>query len=269
MFARVAADFHLHFYEEYDPELFWRALCRNLAGDTKARQNDGIPCQRLALLTEAPGCDWFNRWAAPGASLPGGCSFAATSEPYSLALSGNDGLMAFIVQGRQVITAERLEVLTAGGFPAIDDGLPLDRVLEALTAAGVLAIIPWGAGKWLGRRGRLVEQLASAPAPPRLFLADNPARPSFWPAPRAFRMMERQGRPVLRGSDPLPLPGEEKRAGGFATLLAGEFDPLRPLASLMGILADGGPVRAMGRRDSIAVFFRRQAGLRLKKRGGR
>lgn len=268
MFSRVAADFHLHFYREYDPELFWRALCRNLVGNAKARQDDGIPSQRLALLTEAPGCDWFNRWAAPGASLPGGYSFSATSEPHSLALTGDNEILALIVRGRQVITAERLEVLTAGNFPAIEDGLPLPRVLEALTAAGVPAIIPWGAGKWLGRRGRLVEKLASAP-PPGTFLADNPARPACWPAPAAFRMMARRGRPVLRGSDPLPLAGEEKRAGGFATLLEGEFDPLRPLASLMGILADNGPVRALGRRDSAAMFFRRQIGLRLRKRGGR
>lgn len=268
MFSRIAVDFHLHFYGDYDPELFWQSLCRNLAVDAIARHDDGLPFQRLALLTEAPGCDWFRRWAAPEASLPGGYAFAATSEPYSLALSHNNEILALIVRGRQIITAERLEVLTAGDFPAIEDGLPLARVLEALTAAGVLAIIPWGAGKWLGCRGRLLKKLASAPAPPRVFLADNPARPSFWPAPRAFRMMEHQGRPVLRGSDPLPLPGEERRAGSFANWFEAEFDPLRPLTSLMGILADGGPVREMGRRDSAAVFFRRQAGLRLKKRGG-
>ena len=268
MFSRIAVDFHLHFYEDYDPELFWRAFCRNLAGAAAAYPDAGNPFHCLALLTEAPGCDMFSRWVVPGASLPGGYSFVATSEPYSLALLGHNELLALIVRGRQIISAERLEVLTAGGFPAIDDGLPLAHVLEALMAAGVPAIIPWGAGKWLGRRGRLLKKLAAAPLPPRVFLADNPARPSFWPAPRAFRSMELQGRPVLRGSDPLPLSGEEKRAGGFASLLEGEFDPLRPLASLMGILEDSGPILELGRRDSAAMFFLRQAGLRLKKRGG-
>ena len=123
MFSRIAVDFHLHFYKDYDPELFWQALCRNLAVDATARHDDGIPFQRLALLTEAPGCDWFRRWAAPGAALPGGYSFTATSEPYSLALSHHDETLALIVRGRQIVTAEHLEVLTAGDFPAIGDGL--------------------------------------------------------------------------------------------------------------------------------------------------
>jgi len=264
MFSRIAVDFHLHFYRDYDPEIFWQALCRNLAGDAIARLDDRIPLQRLALLTEAPGCDWFRRWAAPGAALPGGYSFAATSEPYSLALSANREILALIVRGRQIITAERLEVLTAGDFPAVEDGLPLARVLEALAAAGALAIIPWGAGKWLGGRGRLLRRLASTPAPPRVFLADNPARPCFWPAPRAFRMMERQGRPVLRGSDPLPLPGEERRAGSFASRFEAEFDPLRPLASLLKLLDGNALIRDLGRPDGVFTFFSRQIGLRLR-----
>jgi hypothetical protein len=264
MRARVAVDFHLHFYQGYDPELFFRSLCRNLGAKPGVRHEDGIPFQRLALLTEAPGCDVFSLWAAPGAALPGGYVFAATSEPYSLALSRNDELLALIVKGRQIITAERLEVLTAGGFPALEDGLPLARVLEALTAAGVPAIIPWGAGKWLGRRGRLLRQLAAAPAPPRLYLADNPARPRFWPAPRAFRLLERQGRPVLRGSDPLPLPAEERRAGAFASWFEAEFDPRRPLASLVKFLDGNGGFRDLGRPDGLFTFLSRQLGLRLR-----
>ncbi len=258
MHARVAFDCHLHFYPAYDPALFFRSLCANLGGT-----GAGAPL-RLALLTEAPGCAMFPRWAAPGSALPGGYSFAATAEPHSLALLGSGERLAWIVSGRQIITGERLEVLTAGTFPAIADGQPLALVLQALTAAGALAIIPWGAGKWLGSRGRLVNSVAAAPSAAGLFLADNPARPAFWPAPRAFRLMERQGRPVLRGSDPLPLPGEEKRAGAFATMLEGEFDTARPLAALR-MLLEGNPARHdLGKRDGCVDFLRRQAGLRIR-----
>jgi hypothetical protein len=258
MHARVAFDCHLHFYPAYDPALFFRSLCANLGGT-----GDGAPL-RLALLTEAPGCAVFPRWAAPGAALPGGYSFAATAEPHSLALLAAGERLAWIVSGRQIITGERLEVLTAGAFPDIADGQPLAVVLQALAAAGALAIIPWGAGKWLGSRGRLVDAVAAAPLAAGLFLADNPARPAFWPAPRAFRRMERQGRPVLRGSDPLPLRGEEKRAGAFASMLAGEFDPDRPLAALRKLLAGNPDARDLGKRDGCITFLRRQAELRLR-----
>ena len=258
MRARVAFDCHLHFYPDYDPERFFRALSANLGGAA------GQASLRLALLTEAPGCAMFSQWAAPGTELPGGYSFAATGEPYSLALLANGEPLAWIVSGRQIVTHERLEVLTAGAFPAIEDGMPLADVLEALTAAGALAIIPWGAGKWLGSRGRLVERIAQSMPMPGLFLADNPARPAFWPAPRAFRLMERQGRPVLRGSDPLPLPGEEKRAGAFAGMIEGEFDPAHPLAALKKLLEGNPGLRPMGKRDGVFQFLRRQVSLRLR-----
>jgi hypothetical protein len=264
MFARIAVDVHLHFYERYDPARFWQSLCDNLAGKAAERSDEKIPLQRLALLTEAPGCDMFPRLSAPDGSVSGGFTFRSTAEPYSLALCRGSERLALVVSGRQIVTAERLEVLTAGDYPDIADGRPLTEVAAELAEAGALAIIPWGAGKWLGRRGRLVEKVAAAGSAPTLFVADNPARPFFWPAPRLFRIMTQNGKAVLRGSDPLPLPGEEKRAGAFASLLEGEFDPLRPLASLKNILARNGPVQKLGRPDGIITFFRRQIGLRLR-----
>jgi hypothetical protein len=80
--------------------------------------------------------------------------------------------------------------------------------------------------------------------------------------PRAFRLMASQGRPVLRGSDPLPLPGEEKRAGGFAGMIEGELDPGRPLASLQKLLAGNFAMQNLGSRDGAFTFLRRQVGLR-------
>ena len=121
----------------------------------------------------------FAQWAAPGTELPGGYSFAATSEPYSLALINKDEPLAWIVSGRQIVTRERLEVLTAGAFPAIADGQPLVEVLQALAAAGALAIIPWGAGKWLGSRGRLVEKIAASAPGAGIFPGRQPGPPGF------------------------------------------------------------------------------------------
>ncbi|MFH2107040.1 MAG: hypothetical protein ABII93_00050 [Chrysiogenia bacterium] len=264
MFARIAVDVHLHFYESYDQERFWQSLCDNLAFGAAERFCENIQLQKMVLLTEASGCNMFSRWAVPGASAPGGFTFSPTDEPYSLALNRRGERLVLIVSGRQIVTAERLEVLTAGVFPAIPDGWPLPEVAAGLAEAGALAIIPWGAGKWLGRRGHLVKRIAASNTDPTLFLADNPARPVFWPAPRIFCTMESRGKAVLRGSDPLPLPGEEKRAGAFASLLEGDFDPMRPLSSLKKILAQNGRVQGFGRRDGMVTFFRRQIGLRLR-----
>lgn len=264
--ARVAVDFHLHFYRNYDENLFWPALCANLDRGAASLAPAAGPLERVALLTEAAGCDMFSLWAArtgPGVSA---YEFKPTAEPQALALCQNGERRLLVIQGRQIVTGERLEVLTAGTAPAIADGRPLPEVVDELTAAGALAIIPWGAGKWLGRRGRLVRETTARLDAPTFFLADNPARPWFWPAPRLFRSLNERGRAVLRGSDPLPIGGEEKRAGAFASLLGGDFDPDRPLASLTAMLVAGGTVQAMGRQDGLAYFFRRQSRLRFCKR---
>jgi len=261
--ARVAVDFHLHFYGDYDEEAFWRALIANLDRGAAALGPASLPLERVALLTEAPGVSMFPRWQERAGSVSAGTFFMPTGEPCSLALHRDGERRLLLIAGRQIVTAERLEVLTAGATPPGVDGRPLASVVDDLVGAGSLAIIPWGAGKWLGRRGRLVRETVGRIAAPLFFLADNPARPCVWPRPRAFRDMERRGHAILRGSDPLPLAGEEKRAGALASMLEGDFDPLRPLASLIKILASGGHVRKMGRRNGPASFLWRQVRLRL------
>lgn len=261
--ARVAVDFHLHFYGNYDEKIFWPALCANLGRGAASLAAAAGPLEFVALLTEAAGCDMFARWAERTEPGPYSYEFKATAEPQALALCQGGERRLLIIKGRQIVSSERLEVLTAGTAPAIPDGLPLQAIVGELTAAGALAIIPWGAGKWLGKRGRLVRDTVERLAAPTLFLADNPARPWFWPAPRLFRTLSERGRAVLRGSDPLPLRGEEERAGAFASLLSGDFDPARPLASLTAMLTTGVAVLGFGRQDSLAAFFWRQARLRL------
>ncbi len=264
--SRVAADFHLHFYRCYDEKIFWPALCANLARGASPATAAASPLERVALLTEAAGCDMFSLWAAPRGPGPAPYEFKPTAEAHSLALCRNGERLLLVIRGRQIVTRERLEVLTAGPVPAIPDGRPLTAVVDELTAAGALAIIPWGAGKWLGRRGRLVRETAARLDAPTFFLADNPARPWFWPAPRFFLDQSQLGRAVLRGSDPLPLGGEEKRAGAYASLLEGDFDPDRPLASLKAMLAAGGTVGALGGQDGLAAFIWRQTRLRCCKK---
>lgn len=262
-FARVAVDFHLHFYLNYDEKIFWPALCANLDRGAASLAAAAGPLERVALLTEAAGCDMFSRWLARSGPGPSAYEFQATAEPHSLALCRNGERRLSIIKGRQIVSGERLEILTAGPAPVIPDGRPLAAVMDELTAAGALAIIPWGAGKWLGRRGRLVRETTGRLDAPTFFLADNPARPWFWPAPRLFRTLAERGRAVLRGSDPLPLDGEEKRAGAFASMLSGDFDPARPLASVTAMLTANNVVRGMGRQDSLTAFLWRQVRLRL------
>jgi hypothetical protein len=264
-FAHLAIDCHLHFYPFYNETIFFDSLCFNLNSGCVTNTGDLDQLERIGILTEGSGTNTFSRWS--GANIPdsSGYTFTRTNEPYSLALNFKGKRRALIIAGKQIITSERIEVLTAGAGRNIPDGQPLADVVSRLSDAAELVILPWGAGKWLGRRGRLIEKLVKTRKEPFLFLADNPARPKWWPAPRSFGIFSARGGTILRGSDPLPLPGEEKRAGGFATLITGEFDPALPLSSLKAILAGSTATKDIGQRDGFFTFFQRQLRLRLQK----
>ena len=57
-----------------------------------------------------------------------------------------------IVCGSQVVAEPGLEVLVLGTARRIEDGLGIERTLQSAQAAGALPVLPWGFGKWTGRR---------------------------------------------------------------------------------------------------------------------
>ena len=75
-------------------------------------------------------------------------------EAESLTASSKSGQDLSIVAGRQIVTAENLEILALGFDAGLDDGLPIDEVILAVQAAGALCVLPWGFGKWTGKRGQ-------------------------------------------------------------------------------------------------------------------
>ena len=89
-----------------------------------------------------------------------------------------------VVPGTQAISAEGLEVLSLGAeLPAISP-TGLAALVDRVKTIGGLPMVPWGVGKWLGRRGQLVSRLLqNAEAGDTLLLADNANRPWWWPFP--------------------------------------------------------------------------------------
>jgi hypothetical protein len=184
----------------------------------------------------------------------------------SSALMGQNDAMV-VVAGRQIVTAERLEVLALafdGNFP---DGEPMHAVLRALTARGVLAVIPWGVGKWMGRRGRLVRDLIDQWADAPFCLGDNGGRAGAFGRPSLFGVAEGHGIPVLAGSDPLPLPGQVSRVGSYGFLLDAAWETSMPATGIVGAISAlrvSPPV--YGQLSSIQSMVRAQLDLRWRRR---
>jgi len=241
----LLVDGHVHIHTCYDETVFLHAAERNLR-----MAGEGLPTLMLAEMKED---NVFARWHAGQCPWP----VQTTGEDSSLYLADRLLLLA----GRQVVSAEGVEVLAQCTAARFADGLPLEETISEILAAGALAVLPWGAGKWLGRRGRLVAE-AAARFP--ILLGDNAGRPSLWPFPARFQT--RRTGPVLPGTDPLALASQQTVVGSYGFSLTASIDPDCPARSLRKALTtDDTPVQPLGRRASLFTFFRRQLGLRMRR----
>ena len=166
------------------------------------------------------------------------------------------------------MTVEGLEVLALGASRRDRlDGRPFREVIGMLTDQGGLPVVPWGFGKWTGRRGALLKEFISGPIRNPFFLGDNSGRPGLIPSPALFRMGAEKGISTLPGSDPLPFPSENSRPGGFGFSLTGSLDPERPSREIKELLLDPAvKVKPYGRLETTARFLRNQCKMQLKKR---
>jgi hypothetical protein len=187
------------------------------------------------------------------------------SEPESLVFRRGHVRLALIA-GRQLVTRERLEVLALGTTARLSDGDTIEATLNAVQSVGAAAVLPWGVGKWLGARGAVIDRILAEPRWQHVFLGDNGNRLRYGPDPERFTAARRAGRSVLPGSDPLPLPGEERRVGSYGFAVDVDLDPLRPAAGLLALLQSGASFMAFGQRETFRGFVGKQLALRLNSR---
>jgi hypothetical protein len=271
--SAVLIDAHVHLHDCYAPRRFLDHAADNF--DRAAREHGWEPAPGVLLLTESAGTDWFGRLAAVAAGsaeLPlGAWTLVATSDDSALAAHrGPQRLL--LVSGRQVVAREGLEVLLLGTRAFVRDRLPIRDVLAAGERLGALRVIPWGAGKWLLGRGRLLSELIESARPgDGFFLGDGAGRPSFWSNPRHFAAAERRGIRVLPGTDPLPFPAQVARPGSYGFRLEAPGDLTMPAEAIKAALRrPDARIAPFGRHERLGPFLRHQIAMqRRKRRAGR
>ncbi|MYD85026.1 MAG: hypothetical protein F4137_17350 [Acidobacteria bacterium] len=257
-------DGHVHFHPCFDPDRFFDSALANFRKATSAVRRDAVPAGWL-LFSESSGMDYFRRFrTAAGRPAHGGWIFHRTDEADSLVARGTGGGSLLLVAGRQLVTAEGLEVLALCCDADLDDGLPLPAAVEAARARDAIVVLPWGFGKWWLRRGSLAARFVRSARPTDIFLGDNGGRTGFLGTPRLFRLAARRGIGVLAGSDPFPLYREAKRVGGFGFALDGTVDPLRPAAGIRRLLRTEGRPLPYGRPVGPLEFLRNQLMIRVR-----
>lgn len=239
MIKQFLIDGHVHVHPSYDEDAFLTSAHENLT-----QFGNGFP---VLLLTEISGVNVFAKWQS------GDCPWSAspTGEGFSLLLG--DRMLA--ISGRQIVTAEGVEVLAQFTTQEFQDRRPLDETIDQVLKAGALATLPWGFGKWLGRRGREVARtIESYP----VLLGDNAGRPPFWPKPSLFNK-----RLTLPGTDPLRMKSQQSLAGTYGFALAGHFDLKQPGTQILEVLRGIDVIEPFGHRVSAFGFLRQQIGLKL------
>jgi hypothetical protein len=189
------------------------------------------------------------------------------NETDSILLRHESGETIIIVPGRQIVTAEKLEVLALGTTAKFPDGQPIRAVVQSVTRHGAVAVIPWGLGKWWGRRGRIVRGLVDVRHDLPFCLGDNGGRARRLPRPSLFQAADDRGIPVLAGSDPLPLPHHVTRAGSYGFVLEDWSETSRPANAIKERLrALTHSPATFGCLSSTMAMVRAQLGLRLQRR---
>jgi hypothetical protein len=270
---RIFIDGHVHFYDCFDRDIFFDSAWHNFQ---RAAERAGSPAEesRLVLLLAEGGRE--NRFVRerenrvpPETGGSGTWEQAVVQEPGLLLFRNREHpeRTLYMAAGFQVVTLEKIEVLSLLCQQRIRNGLSLGETVAAVQRVGGLAVVPWGAGKWLGGRGALVRALLGDPS---VFVraGDNGGRPRWWPEPAVFRTATAVHGPLLSGSDPLPLPEEARRVGGFGVILtiAGSGHENFLQALRMELSNPDADIQAYGRLSSMTTFLIRQAQLRLGRR---
>lgn len=244
------ADTHVHIYPEHQPERLLDAVWRHL----------GHPEREVGIfLVEVSSLHWFRHVREDPASLSPPYQVETTSDPCVLRMvkspegSANEQTL-WCFSGRQIVTAERLEILGLVMEDDVPDGLPAAEAIRQVHNLGGIPVLAWGLGKWLFKRGAVVRNLLAQFDPDELWIGDNGIRPWGWPSP----ILRDPHRRILAGGDPLPMAGEEDQAGTYGVRFPRTIDPLKPAESVRALLKSApGEIQRMGRRNHPLMTIRR------------
>src|SRR5690606_12159112 len=246
-------DAHVHVHAAADAPGVLQAAAENFA--RAARQLQQTRWTGVLLLAEMKQAAWFESVAGAGGTQAGTWSLQPDADDELVLRARNGERELLLIAGRQVVTREGIEVLMLATRDRCPDGLALEETVQRSERNHAFSVLPWGAGKWLGRRGDLVRAALERQDPP-VWAGDSAARPALWPADAEFAPALARGRPLVSGTDPLPLAGEAQRAGSFGCWLRESPPSSRPGQWLRDRLRAASPseLRPFGAPMRLARF---------------
>lgn len=263
----LAVDSHVHLHDMTDPPEFFDSA-RQAFGEALDTLTAGRRLTAMLVLTEPRERPAFSYLRKQLGRLSGsnanGWKLESTDEDISLKAEDSEGNILLLVSGQQIVTSEKLEVLSLAAEPAVSNGLGLAKTVDGVLANDGLPVLPWGVGKWLGPRGEIINSFLKAETNLPIFLGDNGGRPAIWQSVPQFDLARQIGIPILRGSDPLRCSFRRRGAGSFGSLLSCSLDISQPGKSLRQILTNGSYSSTdFGSPENLWNFCKDQISLRI------
>ncbi|NWF88162.1 MAG: hypothetical protein HXY50_01735 [Ignavibacteriaceae bacterium] len=262
-----AADSHVHFHKCFDEGLFFDNSFDNLRKSDTTEIKSGI-----LFFTEGKNEDYFNQLSRKSKIRSTKSKLVEYSIDNSLGentLKLNDittGAHLLLISGYQIVTKENLEVLSLGTKKRINDGYSIENTISDVQLSGGIAVLPWGFGKWLGHRGKKIDELIRKNIS-HLFLGDNGGRTSLLPFPVQFSDAVSLGIKILPGTDPLPFKSEVSRPLTYGFKFRADVDKADPWPSIKNIMLDPKfNFEKFGHLVSPISFIKTQIAMQIKKR---
>ncbi len=265
-------DAHVHIYDCFDLAKFFDSAYANFKSAAE-RLGHGNDFSGILLLAETSKDNWFNRLAdyADGKGLPQGkdtgkWKFHHTNENHSLIVKSGNTKNLMLVAGRQIVTAEGLEVLALSTTERFKDGTPIKKLIEDIKDKDGIPVIPWGFGKWMGRRGTILNRMLETAKDSDFYLGDNGNRPFFMSSPSQFKLAQNKDVGNLPGSDPLPLQSEFNKPGSWGFSISEHFDKSKPSVQLKQfIFKKSIELNIFGKPSGLCGFIKNQFLLKFQK----
>ncbi len=262
----LLVDAHVHVYDCFDINELLDAALRNF---DRAAKKLGLNNKftGILLLAETSRDNWFRQLSMLG----GQARWQIEKTPDKTVLQArlltdntDTENSIYIMAGRQIITAEGLELLALATDSTFEDGLSVTSALNAARKQDAVLVLPWAVGKWLGKRGKLLTALLKAEVRSDLCLGDNSGRPVFWRNPLHFQQAKTYGMRLLPGTDSLPFSNEVNRVGSFGFMIRGKLTNAQPSYDLKQLLRNNAlKITVYGQLETPLRFIANQVRLRI------
>ncbi len=185
---KILADFHIHIYPFYSIENLFISLLENFK---KISALNSTPEIYAVFLAERYDCNFFDDVVLRKEKIKSEqFQINATFDNDAIEIQYIDGNVIYLFPGRQIVTKERLEILSLCSKSKIPDGLSAFETINSITKISGIPVLSWAPGKWFFQRGKIVNELLNTITPENLFIGDTSLRPTIWKKPLLMRKAE-------------------------------------------------------------------------------